>query len=94
METDGTVKAPAFKRANIIVLEQESPSIGGAERNATPLSRNRDPNMTQNEHVYAIYSRPEEVGDVISGGNVDAVEGYASLNFEAGSISSFRENKN
>ena len=31
-----------------------------------PLSRNRDPTMTQNEYVYAIYYRPEVAGDVIS----------------------------
>ena len=27
------------------------------------LSTNRNPNMTQNEHVYAIFCRPEVAGD-------------------------------
>ena len=35
--------------------------------------------MTENEHVYAIYYRPEVFGDVISGGNVKTIEGYAVL---------------
>ena len=46
-----------------------------------PLSRNRHPNMTQNEDVYAICCRPEVAGDVIFGGNVKALDGYAVLNF-------------
>ena len=50
--------------------------------------------MTQNEHVYAIYCRPEVDGDVISGGNVKTIEGYVGLNFEAASVSSFRANQN
>ena len=33
----------------------------------SPLSRNGDPNITQNRHVYAICCRPEVDGDVISG---------------------------
>ena len=50
--------------------------------------------MAQNEHVYAIFCRPEVAGDVISGGNVKTIEGYVVLNFEAASISSFRANQN
>ena len=50
--------------------------------------------MTQNEHVHAIFCRPGAAGDVISSGNVNTIEGNAVLNFEAGSISSFRENQN
>ena len=45
--------------------------------------------MTQNEHVYAICCQPEVAGDVISGENVKAVEGYAVLNFEVASFSFF-----
>ena len=44
--------------------------------------------MTRNEHVYAIYCRMEVAGDVMSGENVKATDGYAVLNFEAHSISS------
>ena len=55
------------------------------------LLRNCDPNMTQNEHVYAICSRLEVGGDVISGENVKNVEGSAVLNFEVGSSNSFRD---
>ena len=47
--------------------------------------------MNQNEHVYAIYCRPEVVGDVISSENVKTMEGYAVLNFEVASSSSFRD---
>ena len=47
--------------------------------------------MTQNEHVYAIYCRPDVAGDVISGENVRTTEGYVVLNFEAASFGSFRD---
>ena len=69
---------------------------------AESLSRYRDPNLTQNEHVYEIWCRLEVAGDVISGDNVKAIKGYAMLNFEAvvvseifaqKHISSFRENQ-
>ena len=56
-----------------------------------PISRNRDLNMTQNQYVYAICCRPEVAGDHISGENVKTIEGYAMLNFEVGSSSSFRD---
>ena len=46
--------------------------------------------MTQNEHVYEICCRPEVVGDGISGENVKTIEGYAVLNFEVASSSSFQ----
>ena len=49
--------------------------------------------MTQNEQGYAICCRPEVAGDVISGENVKTIEGYAALNFEAASFSSFRDIK-
>ena len=58
-----------------------------------PLSRNRDPNLTQTEYVYAICSRPEAAVDVISGGNVKTIDSYVVLNFEAARFSSFRENQ-
>ena len=54
-----------------------------------PLSRNRDPNMTQNEHVYAICCRSEVAGDVVSSENVKTTECYSLLNFEAASFGSF-----
>jgi hypothetical protein len=50
--------------------------------------------MTQNEHVYAIYCRPEVDGDVISGENLKTTKSYVVLNFEATSINSYRENQN
>ena len=49
--------------------------------------------MIRNEHVDAIFCRPEVVGDVISGGNVKPIEKYVVLNCGAASISSFRENQ-
>ena len=42
--------------------------------------------MTQNKHVYAICCRSEVAGDVISGENVNTIEGYAVLNFEVVSL--------
>ena len=50
--------------------------------------------MTQNEHVCVICCRLEAADDVISRENVKTIEGYALLNFEAASISSFCENQN
>ena len=47
--------------------------------------------MTKNEHVYAICCRLEVDGDVISGENVNTIEGYAVLNIEVASVSSFRD---
>ena len=38
-----------------------------------PLSRNRDPNVTQNGHVYVICCRPEVPDHVIYGKDVDTV---------------------
>ena len=55
-----------------------------------PLWRHCDQNLTKNEHVCAIYCRPEVAGDVVSGENVQITECYAVLHFEAASISSFR----
>ena len=46
--------------------------------------------MTQNEHVYAICCRPEIADDFVSGENVMTIDGYAVLNFEVVSFSSFR----
>jgi len=46
--------------------------------------------MTTNEHVNAICRRPEVAGDVISGGDVKTIKGYAVVNFEVASSSSFR----
>ena len=51
--------------------------------------------MTPIEHVYGICCRPEAVGDVISRvKKVATAKRYALLNFEAASISSFREKQN
>ena len=38
--------------------------------------------------------RQEVAGDVVSFGNVKTIEGYAVLNLEAASFTSFRENQN
>ena len=47
--------------------------------------------MIQNEHVYAICCRPEAAGGIMSGESVKIIEGYAVLNFEVSSSSSFRD---
>ena len=76
------------------VLESLFQRLQNFSESVEPLARHRDPNFTQNEHVYAIVCRPEVAGDVVSIGNVKTVEGYAVLNFEAASFSGFRENQN
>ena len=75
-------------------LESRFSKLQTLSESVEPLSRNRDANFTQNEHVYAICCRPEVVGDGISGGNVTTVESYNVLNFEVVSFNSFRENQN
>ena len=55
------------------------------------LLRNRDPNLTQNEHVYAICCRPEVADVVLSSENIKTIVGYAVLNIEVASISSIRD---
>ena len=63
-------------------LEAPFPKLKTFSKSAKPLSRNRDPNMTKNEHVYAICSRQNIAGGVISGRNVKTIEGYGELKFE------------
>ena len=67
------------------------PKLQTFSESVKPLSRNRDPNLTQNEYVYEIWCRKEVAGDVISGWNIKTAEGYSVLNFETASLSSFRE---
>ena len=74
-------------------LESQFPKLQTFSESVETLSRNRDPNLTQNGHVYAIWCRPEAAGDVISGGNVNTIESYAGLNFEIASFSSFQDIK-
>ena len=47
--------------------------------------------MTKNEHVYVIFYRPEVDDDVVSGRNVNTIEGYIVANFEVAGSSSFRD---
>ena len=75
-------------------LESQFPKLLKLSELVERLSRNRDPNFTQNEHVYAIFCRLEVAGDVIFGGIEKTIERYVVLNFEASSTSSFRENHN
>ena len=70
-------------------LELQFPKTVNIFRNGRTFSRNRDPSMTNHEHVYAICCRSEVAGYVISGENVKTVEGYAVLYFEVASLSSF-----
>ena len=51
-----------------------------------PLLRNRDSNMTQNEHGYAICCRPEIAGEVVSRENVKTLEDYVVLHSEVASF--------
>ena len=46
-------------------------------------------NMTPNRHIYAMRSGPEVVGDVISGKNVNMIDGDVLVNFGVASSSSF-----
>ena len=74
------------------VLQSVSKTANFSE-SVEPLSRNRDTNLTQNEHVDEICWCPEAAGDVISGVNLKTIEVYGVLNFEAASVS-FRESRN
>ena len=47
--------------------------------------------MTKNEHVCAIFCRPEVDCDVISGRKVKTVLCYIVVNFEVASSSNFRD---
>ena len=71
--------------------ESQFPKVQTFLESVEILSRNRHPNFTQNEYIYAICCRREIAGDIISGGNVSTIEGYAVLYFEAASFSSFRD---
>ena len=62
-------------------LEPHFPKLSTFSKSVEPSSRNHDPNMTQNEHVYVIA--------VISGHDVKTVEGYNTLNSEVDSSNSF-----
>ena len=50
--------------------------------------------MTQNFHVCAIFFRPEEAYDVISGRNIKTIEGYNAIHFDVPSSNTFRDTKN
>ena len=58
------------------------------------LSRNRNPNTTQNEDVYAISCRPQVPGAVTSGQNVNTAESYDVVKLEVASSSGFRDIQN
>ena len=50
--------------------------------------------MTQTEHAYATWCRPEVAGDVISGRKAKTIEGYDVLNFETASLVVTEKNQN
>ena len=56
-----------------------------------PLSRNRDANMIQNEHVYAICCRLEVDDYIIFGQNIKTAQSYVVVNVERASFSTFRD---
>ena len=68
--------------------------LGTSLKSTELLSRNRDPNVTKNEHVYAISCLLKVVSDVISCRNVKTTEGYVVVNFEGASSGGFRDIKN
>ena len=53
-------------------LEFFFPKLQTISKSSESISRNRDLNITQNEHVYAICCRPKKDDDIISGQNVDS----------------------
>ena len=42
-------------------LESQFPKLQTLSESVETLSRNRHPNLTQNEHVYTIFCRPVEI---------------------------------
>ena len=83
-------KCPTAYTIRNEALEPQFRKLSTFSESVELLSRNRDPNMAQNEHVYATCCRPEISGDVISCENVKTIEGYVLLNFGTACISSFR----
>ena len=85
----------AYRRGNE-VLESQSTKLNFLNffsESVEPSSRNRDQNMTKNQHVYAICCRPEVAGDAFAGANVKTIEGYPVANFAVASSNSFRDIK-
>ena len=74
-----------YTRANE-TLQSQFPRLQTFSESAESLSRNRDPNMTQNEYVYATCCRPEVADDVISNGTAKTIESYVALNFETAGL--------
>ena len=74
-------------------LASQFPKLEIFRESVELLSRNCDPNMTQNEHVCVICCRPEVGCDVISGEKVETVLGYIVVNFEVAISSRFRDIK-
>ena len=73
----------------------ENEALESSLQNCTvePLSRNRDPNTTQNQHFYAMCGRPERAGDIISSQVVNTAERYVIVICEISDSSSFHKNK-
>ena len=68
-------------------------TVNDFEIDRTVIKNKGDPSLTQNERVYATCCRPEVGDDVISGEDVETLEGYVVVNFEDATCSVFRNIK-
>ena len=69
-----------------------SKTVNRVEIGWTVVEKSR-PEHDSHEHVCAICCRPEVAGDVISGRNVQTVDGYVVVNCKVSNYSSFRDIK-
>ena len=72
-------------------LKVHFPKLSTFFKSIEPLPINHNPNITHNEHVYAICFRQEVADYVISSENVKILECNIVLNFEVTSSSSFTD---
>ena len=67
-------------------LETAFQKLSTFSKSVQALSRNRNPNMSQNQHIYAINcGRPEVTVDAISSQTANTVPTYIVVNFEVAS---------
>ena len=72
-------------------LESQFPKLLTFSEYVESLSRNHDPKVTQNLHVFAICCRPEIDNDVISGVAVDNVGMDVPIKFGDSGSNRFRD---
>ena len=75
------------------ILESRFFTLSAFSQMVWLLSRNRCFKITENPLSDAICGRTEAAGDVISGRDVNSIQGYLRVNLEFAKSSSFEENR-